>query len=211
MRVIYTGGIGLSENGMTPEVMAKNIGLPYKIFEYQDIMEKRSDKLLEKHLTYGGPMMQKGKQLLYDYAGDETLYLKNRDAILKKLDDLVATIPFHEELVFVSHSMGSVIFYDYIIKYWNLRQARLMGIVTMGCPLPLLRGENYKGFFPYVKWVNYWEDSDPVSHKLFRSSIIDKEHKSYHFWKGWSWLSHVAYLKSGKLAKRIKKDILSFK
>ncbi len=205
MIVIYTTGLGVSESGKKPESMAKNVNLPYRIFEYQDILENTSDALLKKHSTYGGPIMRKGKKLLYDYATDATLYEKHKEAVLNKLKALIDTLPVNEEIALVGHSLGCVVFYDYL--YQRPQNLRITKFITTGNPLPMFKGNDYFSLIK-VDWTNYWEDSDPIAHKMFLLTCKDVEHKSRHFWKGWNWLAHIAYLKSKKLAKKVRKNIL---
>lgn len=200
MFIVIANGLGVSENEGIAKKLADRLGKPYKILPWQGLVEKESDVLLAKHTTYGGPSARLGKKLLYEYAFDETSYDDTKEKIQLQLSAILDVV-FDEEIVFIGHSMGTIILYDYLKE---IGDSRVRTFITTGCPLPLIKKEKYTDL-PAIKWVNYWEDSDPVAHKLFRKFIVDEEFENYNFWKGWNWLSHLGYFKSRKLASKIEK------
>ena len=108
-----------------------------------------------------------------------------------------------DEIILIAHSWGCVIFYDYLKE---IGDSRVKKLITMGCPIPLDRGEDYTNL-EGVDWVNYWEYNDPIAHKMFREGIDDRRYKSWNVFKSWNPLAHISYLKSRSLSRKIKKEI----
>lgn len=205
MRIIGATGVGVSAKENVPKPLLERIGLPYNIFKWQDIIEKDSNKLIKTHTTYGTRSAKYLRTKLYDYAFDAISYRDHKEKIQKRLDTLIKNIN-DPEIVLIGHSWGSIIFYDYLKE--NPDSVIIIDkLITFGCPIPFAKNGKHKNING-VKWINYWEDSDPFAHKMFRSMVIDREFHNRNWLKGWNPLSHLSYFKSRKLAKLIKKDIV---
>jgi hypothetical protein len=179
--LILATGIGRSEKSFVPEKLAKRLGKPYKIFDWQKHVESIPDPLRKKHLTYGDTESKILKSLMYDYLFDETAYDIMKEKILEDLHHMIKSHG-DSDLSLICHSCSCVIFYDYLVEY---RPNNIINFITMGNPLPFNKGDNYDGFFP-SKWVNFYEESDPVAHKMFREGVEDIDFNSRNVLTGWN-------------------------
>lgn len=194
--IILTNGIGRSEKSDNPEKMAKRLGLPYEVFNWQEIVEPESDELTELHASYGSTFSKKARKLIYEYLYDETSYCKHKGAIQKKLYNLIRKSGF-TEVILIGHSWGGVIMYDYAKDIGGVKK-----LITTGCPLPLNRGLDIK--MVDAEWYNYWEKNDPIAHKIFRIPCMNYEFKSSNWLRSWNFSVHSNYFGSRKLSKIIR-------
>ena len=198
MRLIGTTGVGKTEKQNVPETLLRRLGFDYDVIAYQDIIETQSDKLAKKHTTYGSFLVKLTRRFAYDYAYDETSYNKNKEEILDRLQVLVDSSK-DEDIAFVGHSWGCVIFYDFIRER---RSRNVKKLITFGNPIPLNKGEDYTDLDSMgVEWINYWEKNDPIAHKMLRLFVSDIEFKNPHWLRGRFFFSHIGYFKSKKMAK----------
>jgi len=202
-RIVFSSGVGKIEREDLPKVLAKRIGLPYIIFKWQDIVEDSSDKLLDRHTSYGSWLNRILKSFIYDFIYDETSYNINKKEIQYKISQELSNISEDEDIIIIAHSWGCVLFYDYLNE---IGDPRVKQFFTFGCPLPLSKGEKYQEL-KGIEWINYWEANDPIAHQLFRKGIEDRRHISKNIFKRWNPLAHISYLTSRTLAKKVKKDI----
>ena len=198
--VIITTGIGRSEKVNQPEKLAERLGLPYRIFDWQQYIEPESDELMIRHTQYGSMVAKKARKAIYDYLYDETGYTMKRDEIMDGLETLIRTSGF-TEIVLVGHSWGAVIMYDFMEHGDTHGQVKTL--ITTGCPLPFRFGGDIQCPV-YVEWYNYWEKNDAIAHKILKPFCVDIEFKSSNWFKGWNVAAHASYFKSRKLAKMIR-------
>lgn len=199
--IIYTAGIGRSEKSESPEKMAKRIGLPYKIFNWQQYIESDSENLVKIHTSYGSKTSKKMKSIMYDYIYDETSYCEKRIMILDRLKDLIDDSGF-TDIVLIGHSWGAVIMHDYCsIK----PDQRIETLITMGCPIPFKHGKGFTSPIFLLNWFNFWEKNDWIAHKMLKNGCTDIEFKSKSWLRGWNVASHTSYFVSRSLSKIIKK------
>lgn len=203
MKVILTTGLGRSEKQDVPLKLAEKLEQESEIFKWQDLVEIDGDPLISKHTSYGTRSAKKLRKLLFEYAYDETSYCDHKYKIFEKLKGVLDKSPEDEDITLIAHSLGTVIFYDYLKE---IGDARVKKLITFGCPIPLLKGEMYNSLNG-VKWINYWENSDPLAHKLIRHGIQDRDFHSKHWLKGWNPLAHMTYFKSRWLSKEIIKEL----
>lgn len=202
MKIILTTGIGRTEKENVPEPLAKRLKQPYQIFKWQDIIENDADQLIRIHTRYGSKLARYLRAKMYDYGYDETSYQKHKHEIMCRLENMIKSTPGDDDIILIGHSWGCVIFYDYLNSH---SLSRVKKLITFGNPIPFVKGQSYYGFSG-IDWVNYYEPSDPVAHKMLRTTIKDVKFTNRTL-KGMLPLAHIAYFKSKKLAKWIRKEL----
>lgn len=200
MHAILTTGVGRTEKENVPEKLAKRLGITYNVFKWQSIVERPADKLIQKHTQYGSKLAKMLRKKAYEYGYDAVGYPEYSGEIRHQLNQLIGNVD-SDEIVLIGHSWGCVIFYEYLKYLKNDPHNRVKKFITFGNPIPFVFGEDYKSIVD-VEWINYYENSDVIAHKMLRRGIEDKKISI-----GWGPLVHTKYFKSKKLAKKIIKDL----
>lgn len=196
--IIIAAGIGRSEKAISgPEKLGKRLGLPYKVFNWQQYIEEESDELTILHTSYGSKVARLTRKLIYDYLYDETSYSEKRSLIIDKLREFIDESGF-TEVVLIGHSWGSVIMYEYTRCHYGVSK-----LITMGCPIPFKHGLDVEDV--YCDWFNYWEHNDGIAHQIFNQECINIEFKSKNWLKKFNLMVHSNYFGSRKMAKMIRK------
>jgi hypothetical protein len=142
--------------------------------------------------------------------------------ILKSFDESVRQLELKpkDKVIFISHSLGSVITYDYLFgfrKYRLTPRQKVEGFFSMGSPIPIFSAamgypENNVRLPARVKrWINILDPDDGVSRYCQRHytklKVEDVEVNT-----GWTPIgAHVAYWKSEQTARVIANRLRDWK
>lgn len=115
-------------------------------------------------------------------------------------------------ILIVAHSLGSVIFYDWLRRWQPGGTSDVVGLITMGSPLNKFwyvdhgyerRQEDITGSVTSgIAWHNFYAWSDPLSGRLRRYGGVT-EHRLR--WLGLWGVAHVKYWKSREVEETLRK------
>jgi len=213
--IIYINGVGRSEKSKNfSKKFQKELGPEYKHIEFswQANIEGLADDYLKrtfkkpKGIHWKKKITYKLRSLLFDYAVDATAYPNFKDRILEDLDKIVED---QEEVIFICHSLGGLIAYDYLDTY---RFGVVSKLITMGCSIPFFKLGKTFWVPSCCLWYNFYEPNDvlsmpikPMARNVLGSTLIhDHKFNSKNWFKSWNVASHNSYWKSDELIEDIK-------
>lgn len=180
--------------------------LPSFEFNWSEILNNWQSKIFNEYKEEKGMFTELTGLASIMTVSDAILYMNNRERIVNNLTQFIEASGKHSNLIFICHSMGTVLAIDYIMKN-NIQNAT---IVSMGCNIGMFFSKPLTlPTMTEVIVVNEKNDLLGWSNVLtWGLPITTIPFKSANFFKGWNWMSHNTYWKNKKLAQLIKKEVL---
>ena len=214
------------ERRKNPEGFRPCVDVSFREVYWADIFEPLSDKLrkgmhpagLTWPLFRNEALMIIAQTLGYEDDRGIGAHERIQDRIQAKLRELQFEAGADSPVIFVAHSLGSIIASDFIWDHQHYKRGfpRLRGLVTMGSPLAMW-GMRWEDFGEPITmqsqgrpWINLVADSDVIGWPLrnlndrYAQEVTEDVVLPVTWnWKTWSPTSHVSYWTSSTVARTI--------